>query len=320
MDIHPWTKFEIAQTRHEGRLARAMAATRAREIRIRQGERGRRHHADVVMARPPSPQLHHGAAGIGRTGECPMRTVVGKEGCARASRALSLVRASGVDRVVVVVSVALGIAAAHVLGVGPPPAQALPGGSQHAEQERTAPVIEESRQIARELAQRYRHRGEDLVAREISPMNVLETVELMPGLSRPGRTVPAADGVYFAICRRSPCALQRHNLSRERALLARRMALELALRTLDETASDLVVVALPKRWVLTILLVLTRDDLVAGGDGGRALRRWSARGFPADLDVDEVVRQNLYVHGGLAPYSATRDSLLAFPLEARAES
>ena len=111
------------------------------------------------------------------------------------------------------------------------------------------------------------------------------------------------------------------NLSRERALLARRMALELALRTLDETASDLVVVALPKRWVLTILLVLTRDDLVAGGDGGRALRRWSARGYPAaDLDVDEVVRQNLYVHGGLAPYSATRDSLLAFPLEARAES
>ena len=33
MDIHPWTKYEIARARHEERPARAMAAIRAREIR-----------------------------------------------------------------------------------------------------------------------------------------------------------------------------------------------------------------------------------------------------------------------------------------------
>ena len=29
MDIHPWTKYEVAQARHEERLLRAMAAYKA---------------------------------------------------------------------------------------------------------------------------------------------------------------------------------------------------------------------------------------------------------------------------------------------------
>ena len=33
MDIHPWTKYDIAQARHEERLLRARAAMRARELR-----------------------------------------------------------------------------------------------------------------------------------------------------------------------------------------------------------------------------------------------------------------------------------------------
>jgi hypothetical protein len=121
----------------------------------------------------------------------------------------------------------------------------------------------------------------------------------MPGLSRPGRSVPAANGIYFAICRRSPCALQRHVLSRDGALLARRAALELARRTLRETTADVVVVALPKRWVAMILLVLTRDELQAAGGA----------------DADDTPRRHLYVHGGLVTHGGIRDSVLAFPLE-----
>jgi hypothetical protein len=33
MDIHPWTKYEIAHLRDEERLLRARAAMRAREVR-----------------------------------------------------------------------------------------------------------------------------------------------------------------------------------------------------------------------------------------------------------------------------------------------
>jgi hypothetical protein len=199
----------------------------------------------------------------------------------------------------VVAVVVLGIAALQMLGVGPQSAQARLL-SLHGEHQRVANALADSRRIAREVERTYRHAGADLAVREVSPMDVVETVELMPGVSRPGRSVPAGNGIYFAICKSAPCALHRHELSREQALLARREALELARRTLQETAADLVVVALPTRWVLTVLLVLTRGDLVAaGGDG--------------------LARRHLYVHGGVVPYSGTRDSLLAFPLESRSE-
>ena len=33
MDIHPWTKYEVARVRDEERLLRARAAMRARELR-----------------------------------------------------------------------------------------------------------------------------------------------------------------------------------------------------------------------------------------------------------------------------------------------
>ena len=216
-----------------------------------------------------------------------MANAVSHGSCARARRALSL-------------AVPLGIGGRQ-LSLGPQPAQAL-SGSLHGGQQLIAPALEESRRIAREVAQRYRHAGAELMVREVSATNVLETVELLPGRSRAGASLPAANGIYFAICRRSPCALQRHALSRERALQARREAVELALRTLTETAADLVVVALPRRWSLIVLLVLTRED-VQGARGAGA---------------DEIARGHLYVHGGLAPYSATRDSLLAFPLEGAA--
>jgi hypothetical protein len=279
MDIHPWTKYEIATLRDEERLLRATAAMRARELRT----------ADAgENARPPRSfgWLRRRRAGGG------LSLGQGSDGMS------TTVRAGSIRAAVVVLVAVLVWSAAPQRADGSRPGTALPatGGQQ-------APVLEESRRIAREVEQSHRGNGARLLVAEVAAMFVVETVELMPGLARPGRSVPAANGIYFAICKRSPCALQRHDLSRERALMARRAAVELALRTLEETTADLVVVALPRRWRATILLVLTRDDVQARGDAG----------------LDDTARRHLYIHGGLVPYSSTRDSLLAFPLEPGSE-
>lgn len=62
MDIHPWTKYEIARVRDEERLLRARAAMRARELRPTEDEIGARaryaswidrlRHRDVVVEQP----------------------------------------------------------------------------------------------------------------------------------------------------------------------------------------------------------------------------------------------------------------------------
>lgn len=262
MDIHPWTRYDMARARDEERLLRGRAALRARELKA---------------AEP---------------GQTTNETGSSKPfGWLRRRRSVADARVGAALAAMVAV---LALSAAPQSADGSPQAAALPGGRDA--------VLAESRGIARELEPRLRSLGAGLVVAEVASTDVVETVELMPGLSRPGASLPAANGIYFAICRRSPCALQRHALSRERALRARREAVELAFRTLTETAADLVVVALPRRWSLLVLLVLTRED-VQGERGAGA---------------DEVARGHLYFHGGLAPYSATRDSLLAFPLEPEA--
>ena len=45
MDIHPWTKYEVARLRDEERLLRARAAMRA--VELRQGHPTKQHAADT---------------------------------------------------------------------------------------------------------------------------------------------------------------------------------------------------------------------------------------------------------------------------------
>ena len=106
-----------------------------------------------------------------------------------------------------------------------------------------------------------------------------------------GRSVPAANGVYFRICGPDlrPCNLRRG------ALRARKQALDLALRTFRETQADLVVVALPQSATRHTLLVFERDVIAAGGD------------------ADALTRDRLYAMGGLLNVG-TADSLLLIKL------
>lgn len=47
MDIHPWTKYEVARLRDEERLLRARSAMRAKEV-------GRQSSVESTAARTPS--------------------------------------------------------------------------------------------------------------------------------------------------------------------------------------------------------------------------------------------------------------------------
>ena len=205
------------------------------------------------------------------------------------------------------------------------PAIVLSAASEPARADQPAPqmagTLEESLRIAREVENRLRARGTDLRVSEVTSTRVVATLEVAPSSTRSARSVPADNGVYFSICRRVPCAVHRQRISARVALLARRAALELALRTLKETSADLVVVALPKRGVATVWLVLARSEVDVGDAAGRELRALQSRGrVGAGALSDRVAREHLYVVAGLVPYSRTRDSMAAIPLFERSDS
>jgi hypothetical protein len=167
-----------------------------------------------------------------------------------------------------------------------------------------------------------RYRGTGLAVTEASSTAVIDSFTLIAGAEP--RVVPAANGIYFAICPlRATCPNPGRSARGPTAFLPRREALDLAVRTFLETPADVVAVSLPTRRF--VLLVLERDD-VSGSVDAFALRDALAAapvtGSYPELRtiVDRLTRPHLFAPSALVPVSPTRDTLVAsslFPADSR---
>lgn len=155
-------------------------------------------------------------------------------------------------------------------------------------------AFDRARAIAGELGTRYRlEPGRKLAVTEVTSTSVLESLTLIESWVELPRVVPAANGVYFALCTvrvRCPYPPPRAAWS-VGAPLPRALALELAVRTLLETTLDVVVVALPT--ARPVWFVLERGELEAIRPGY------------------DATSSRLYIPLWLDPVSATRETLVA---------
>jgi hypothetical protein len=144
--------------------------------------------------------------------------------------------------------------------------------------------------IRAEVTARYRHApGRKLAVTEATPTGVVESITLITDWLEPWRVVPAGNGIYFAICSvRATCPYPAPSaVWPAEASLPRRIALELAVRTLLETSVNLVVVALPTArptWV-----VVERDDLQATVDAPAVLNQLASNPVVMDTPLRELV-------------------------------
>jgi hypothetical protein len=171
-------------------------------------------------------------------------------------------------------------------------------------------ALTHARVIRAEVTARYRQMpGRKLAVTEATSTGVVGSVTLISDWVEPWRVVPTDNGIYFAICSaRAKCPYPARSAAWPvLAFMPRRQALELALRTVLETAVDLVVVALPTArptWI-----VAERDDLLASVDAPVVLDRLASNPALADpllrQIVDGLTRTRLFLP---LPSSATRQS------------
>jgi hypothetical protein len=128
-----------------------------------------------------------------------------------------------------------------------------------------APVFEpetltRARTIRAELTARYGvYAGRRLVVTEATTTGVVPTLTLLTDWLEP-RVVPAVNGIYYATCSaRARCPYPARSAWPPLAFLPRRLAVELALCTFEETSVALVVVALPT--AEPVWVVFERNDL-----------------------------------------------------------
>jgi hypothetical protein len=161
-------------------------------------------------------------------------------------------------------------------------------------------ALAQAQLIRAEVTARYRLIPvRKFVVTEATSMGVVGSLTLVADWLEPWRVVPADNGIYFAICSaRAKCPYPGRSVaSPVEAIVPRRMALELAVRTLLETSVNLVVVALPTErptWV-----VVERGDLLASVDAHAMLAQLASN--PAVIDpllrglVDRFSRPRLFV-------------------------
>lgn len=144
--------------------------------------------------------------------------------------------------------------------------------------------------IRAEVTARYRQApGRRLTVTEATSTGVVESITLISYWPEPWRVIPADNGIYFAICSvRAKCPYPaRSAVWRVKAFLPRRMAMELAVRTLLETSVGLVVVALPT--ARPTWLVVERDDLLANIDAPTLLGRLALNAAVVDKPLRQLV-------------------------------
>jgi hypothetical protein len=148
---------------------------------------------------------------------------------------------------------------------------------------------------------------------EISSTAVIDSVTLFTAEADP-RVVPAANGIYFAVCPiGATCPYPGRAARPPSAFTPRRLALELAVRTFLETGADLVIVSLPT--ARFVLLVFERAELDAGSI--HDLMNNDPRG-QVSLElrnvVDDATLRRLFAPFALEPCPSGLDTLLAISL------
>jgi hypothetical protein len=178
-------------------------------------------------------------------------------------------------------------------------------------------TLTRARVIRAEVNARYRLMpGRKLVVTEATSTGVVESFTLLTDPFEPLRVVPADNGIYFAICSaRAKCPYPARSAAWPAiALLPRRQALELALRTFLKTSVSLVVVALPT--IKPVWVVFERDDLLANINAPALLDQVAKQPAIAetDLGVDQLTRPRLFLPLPILP--PPRDTIYAVHLVA----
>ena len=176
-----------------------------------------------------------------------------------------------------------------------------------------------ARTIQLEVSNRYRRsRGTGFEVTEASSTGVVESFTLLSAHLTEARSVPADNGVYYAICAvQATCPYPARRFAHSAAsLVPRRIALELAVRTFRETSADVVAVSLPTRRF--VLFIIERAELGQDALSSLALvlarnPRQSASVALRDL-IDRATRPRVYAVMGLEPTPGGRDSLAAVPV------
>jgi len=152
-------------------------------------------------------------------------------------------------------------------------------------------ALQRARVIRAEVDSRYRRLpGRKLRVTEATGTGVVQSLTLITDWLDVPHVVPADNGIYFAICpARAKCPYPARSAAwHAAAVLPRRQALELALRTFLETSATLVVVALPTAeptWV-----VFQRDDLLASIDASSVLEQLVGQPAIAQTSLRDLVR------------------------------
>jgi hypothetical protein len=173
--------------------------------------------------------------------------------------------------------------------------------------------------IRGQLDARYRLLpGPGLAVTEASSTGVVESFALLTPDLLETRFLPAGNGIWYAICPvRATCPYPARRFARRAGDLGpRRLALELALRTLLETSADVVAVGLPTQRFTAF--IVERGELAREVDI-RALAT-ALSGDPTrtpstslQVIIDRVTLPRVFVGMGLEPTPSGRDSWGGIP-------
>jgi hypothetical protein len=180
-------------------------------------------------------------------------------------------------------------------------------------------TLAHAREIRVEINARNRGvRARTPAVTEATTTGVIESFTLLTPDMLEARSVPADNGIYFAVCpARATCPYPARRFARPAAdFPSRRLALELALRTFLETSATVVAVSLPTPRF--ILFIVERDELAREMDIpalANALGANPAHAPAAGLrqSVDQFTRPRIFVALGLEPAAGGRESLSAVP-------
>ena len=177
--------------------------------------------------------------------------------------------------------------------------------------ELTPQSLRQAQTIRAELDVRYRvpRRG-GLAVTEASSTGVVESFTLVTSDLLETRVVPAGNGIYYAVCpAHASCPYPARRYARAAADPdARRLALELAVRTFLETSVDVVAVSLPTLRFMALIVERGEVDL-------EAVARTLTSGPPESVRtiVDRMTRPRIFVAAGLEPTPSGWDTWLGLP-------
>jgi hypothetical protein len=165
-------------------------------------------------------------------------------------------------------------------------------------------ALARAKAIRAELNARYRRMpGRKLVVTEATTTASVESFTLLDAGMGEARTVSAANGIWYAICPpRATCPYPGRRFARPAGdFLARRLALELAVRTFLRTPAAVVAVSLPTPNFT--FLIVERHELAELPALAKALGGSPARAPSASLlrIVDQLTRPRVFVAIELEP-------------------